>query len=83
MPKYRKRPIVIEAFMWNGDLKALADAFSDGGPEGFILEGSSICILTLEGAMKANLRDYIIRGIKGEYYPCKPDIFHATYEEVE
>ena len=53
-------------------------------PDTFVEEGNQcIKIPTLEGEMIASIRDYIIRGIKGEYYPCKPDIFEATYEKVE
>lgn len=59
--KYRKRPVVIEAYLNTGDAQ---------------------WIKTLEGSMKAEQGDWIIRSIKGELYPCKDDIFRATYEEV-
>ena len=59
----------------------------DGKPEGFNPEGDSneigLLIPTLEGVMKARQNDWIIKGLKGELYPCKPDIFEATYELVE
>ena len=58
--KYRKKPIIVEAYRTNKEL----------------------IIPTLEGNMKANIGDYIITGLRGEKYPCKSDIFHATYEEV-
>lgn len=85
MPKYRKKPIVIEAFQWE-KLEGLnkpgwfeeaffQDKIISDGRGGFIIK-------TLEGEMKAEKDDYIICGIKGEIYPCKPDIFEATYEEV-
>lgn len=92
--KYRKRPIVIEAVQFT---EALAIAmFIDKleGPFGLHASGTyhpekrevySACIHvnTLEGKMRADLGDWIIRGVKSELYPCKPDIFEATYEPVE
>ena len=79
---YRKKPVVIEAHrldMYNAT--ALA-TWCDGVVElgEFDL---TIKIYTLEGIMTANYGDYIIKGVKGEFYPCKPDIFAATYEEVK
>lgn len=59
--KYRKKPIVIEAYKTD----------------------EVMYIKTLEGVLKADIGDYIITGVKGEQYPCKPDIFETTYEEVE
>lgn len=84
--KYRKKPVVVEAFRWTGDYSRpdnpdwINEALKDGDVE--IIEGEMI-INTLEGTMLASLGDYIIQGIKGEIYPCKPDIFEATYERVE
>ena len=87
--KYRKRPVVIEAVQlrwdtWN-EMCEHADVgyLSDGKPEGQ-MEGEtiSLAIPTLEGLMIADENDWIIRGVKGEIYPCKPDIFELTYEEV-
>lgn len=82
--KYRKKPVVIDAIRWSGKNTDEIDNFSNsqcihvthGGIE--MLE-----IYTLEGVMKALVGDFIIRGIEGEYYPCKPQIFEATYEAVE
>ena len=67
--KYRKKPVVIEASQWfkHGDHPAVTDI-------GFIA--------TLEGNMQVTPGDYIITGVKGEHYPCKPDIFELTYEPV-
>ncbi len=59
--KYRKKPVVIEAYQTDIELE----------------------IETLEGTMKANKGDWIIRGVKGELYPCKPDVFDMTYEELD
>jgi hypothetical protein len=87
---FRKRPIVIEAFKWTGDVNQtedpvwICDAIR-AGTVTFKNEGSPlVCLLvkTLEGTMRAEPGDWIIRGIKGEIYPCKPDIFEATYEQV-
>jgi len=75
--KYRKRPVVIEAeqFTGEGDQARVA-MFCHGIPT----PDGNITIATLEGAMIARPGDFVIRGVKGEFYPCKPDIFAATYE---
>ena len=79
--KYRKKPVVIEAMQWNGknylDLCVFAgcDVISAGNSDELIVH-------TLEGNMIASLNDYIIKGVQGEFYPCKPDIFEQTYEVV-
>lgn len=87
--KYRKRPVVIEAVqltpengpaVWEwADSKPYYEPTADDGTPGAI---SGLTIYTLEGRMKAEFGDWIIRGVKGEFYPCKPDIFEATYEPV-
>jgi hypothetical protein len=81
--KYRKKPVVIEAVQWNGlndnEIRAFA---SDGTRPVKRIEGR-LRIQTLEGAMFADPEDWIIKGVKGECYPCKPDIFEATYEAIE
>lgn len=87
MAKYRKKPVVIEAFQWNPRAAVsetpmwFFDACNDKKiwPE---LDGTA-SITTLEGKMTAQIGDFIIQGVKGEIYPCKPDIFEATYERVE
>lgn len=78
--KYRKKPVVIEAIQWDANNWDEVQNFVGEGCE---IEGRSIFINTLEGEMKAQDGDYIIKGIKGEFYPCKPDIFEQTYEEVK
>ena len=94
MAKYRKKPVVIEAYQWNNRRDNLEDA-----PEWlkkahaldraemrsfFVPMGSQYAeIVTLEGRMRANPGDWIIQGVKGELYPCKPDIFEATYQPVD
>ena len=86
MAKYRKKPVIIEAVQYDGNFRCL-DVFSINEVSHFVVskdENDKQCIKipTLEGEMIASVGDYIIRGIKGEYYPCKPDIFEATYEKV-
>ena len=85
MPKfYRKRPVEIEAMPILEDLnhnEMLAEWC--GGQLTMTFDGKpGILIKTLEGEMLGGVGDYIIKGVKGEFYPCKADIFHATYEEV-
>lgn len=88
MARYRKKPVVIEAVQFQGpDTKQnepgwLIEAFNSG--QAWYQGGDNpyITIRTLEGDMKANVGDWIIRGVKGELYPCKPDVFAETYEEV-
>ena len=87
--KYRKKPVVVEAWEFTRASIKLADSwvrqyrndinlFSQYGGDVLYIE-----VKTLEGTMRAELGDYIIKGIKGEFYPCKPDIFEATYELAE
>lgn len=83
MSKYRKKPVVIEARQYTG-MNGTALLSWVGGhelEEDFL--GDYIEIKTLEGTMRADKGDWIIQGAKGEFYPCKPDIFAATYEAVE
>ena len=86
---YRKKPVIIEAFRLGIDY--IPDWFMDKVTSNkIILHGKSTCfdhyndtncdINTLEGIMHANYGDYIIKGVNGEIYPCKPDIFEKTYE---
>ena len=89
MAKFRKKPVVIEAVQlrwdtWNEMCEhAGVGKLTDGKPEGQ-MEGEKIglAIPTLEGLMMANENDWIIKGVKGELYPCKPDIFEATYDPI-
>jgi hypothetical protein len=90
--KFRKKPVVIEAvqltwYNWN-EICEFCDVgrLSENHPEGFNPNGDSniigLRIPTLEGVMEAKQDDWIIKGVKGELYPCKPDIFKETYEQV-
>lgn len=92
--KFRKRPVTIEARQfpglqhppaWKGqfdEVLEFEDWLTCHGVKGKYRDGG-LYIQTLEGEMRADPGDWIIRGIKGEFYPCKPDIFEATYERVE
>jgi hypothetical protein len=80
--KYRKRPVVIEAFRYGIDLNP--GWFHDAVTVGTVCIFAASCeIFTLEGIHTARFGDWIIQGVKGELYPCKPDIFAITYERVE
>lgn len=92
--KFRKKPVVIEAIQWdNLNYKEVSEFVGitlapDLESETAYLAGKaapifSLSIPTLEGKMKAMPNDWIIKGVNGEFYPCKPDIFEKTYESVE
>lgn len=84
--KYRKKPVVIDAIQFKeNNLLELIIGFGLEFSRAVIEQelDSHLIIQTLEGQHKAYLGDWIIRGIKGEFYPCKPDIFEMTYEVVE
>lgn len=87
--KYRKKPVVIETVQWTGqNLKEVLDFMGITGnqvsyePWNQFTDEDGLFIMTLEGPLHASEGDYIIKGVKGEFYPCKPDIFLQTYEEV-
>ncbi|HAU84045.1 MAG TPA: hypothetical protein DCW90_00490 [Lachnospiraceae bacterium] len=85
MMKFRKKPVVIEAVQWTGENLADIEGFVRDNLEAYFLDELKYPILyikTLEGSMKASVGDYIIKGVNGEFYPCKPDIFEKTYEKV-
>lgn len=83
--KYRKRPIVIEAFQWTANGPMLWPGWATSDVIENVTHDGKPClsIQTLEGTMIARPNDWIIRGVNGELYLCKPDIFAATYEPVE
>jgi len=85
MAKYRKKPVVIEAVQFTNNT---AEILEFCGGDAYIAtkdenDNMTLLITTLEGSRLAIKGDWIIKGIKGEFYPCKPDIFEATYEKVE
>lgn len=91
--RFRKKPVEIEAWQldeanagaivgWINDHYAGGDvAWLRGGPGGGS-QGATVYIKTLEGTVHASVGDYVIRGVQHEFYPCKPDIFEATYDAV-
>lgn len=80
--QYRKKPVVIEAEQFTGgDIGPLISSAIESA-DAYIEANGALIIRTLEGNMLANDGDWIIKGLKGEFYPCKPDIFAATYDEV-
>ncbi|MDM5132914.1 hypothetical protein OB962_18240 [Aeromonas piscicola] len=89
MPIFRKKPVEIEAHVFTGSSTS-ASAIRQWMETGQFRPrevhtrdiGAPLEIKTLEGVMSANPGDYIIKGVAGEFYPCKPDIFRATYEQV-
>ena len=82
MAQFRKKPVIIEAYKLTKELlnSLTVGAFTNGITP-LTLEGKGL-IKTLEGDMRADIGDWIIKGVKGEYYPCKPDIFNETYEKI-
>ncbi len=83
MPKYRKKPVVIRAVQYTGKNTEQILIELEMPEIGNDFLSNDLIISTLEGDMHAKPGDYIIRGVSGEFYPCKPDIFAATYELVE
>ena len=83
--KYRKKPVEIEAVQWTGDNATEIAEFSKTSNRYVEVDEANkfVKIGTLEGVMTASLNDFIIKGVQGELYPCKPDIFEQTYERVE
>jgi hypothetical protein len=94
MPRFRKKPVVIEArqltdtnaaelLVWINDHFVDDDVAAMRGGPGGGSRGATLYIKTLEGTHLAEVGDWIIRGVHHEFYPCKPDIFAKTYDEVE
>lgn len=88
MARFRKKPVEIEAMQYTLATRDAVIAWSDAthtaiDDDGAEYELSNLRITTLEGVMRAELGDWIIRGVKGEFYPCKPDIFELTYERAD
>jgi hypothetical protein len=88
MGRYRKKPVEIEAIKFThdnwGEIKAFTNETAYKGLHIERIDGIATCIIpTLEGQHIATEGDYIIKGVKGEFYPCKPDIFELTYEKID
>jgi hypothetical protein len=88
MAQYRKKPVVIEAVQFTGDFGNIEKLIQWSNRQvwqnisGFGEFLGTLSINTLEGVMTASKGDFIIKGVQGEFYPCKPDIFEKTYEKV-
>lgn len=80
MAKYRKKPVIVEAIRFDGYNYKQCEKFI--GKDNYDNKLKYPNVKTLEGTMKVSKGDYIIKGVKGEFYPCKPDIFEMTYEKV-
>ena len=87
MPKFRKKPVEIEAFQLPAEDEDASDELIDflHSSDRDIMSGygGTVEIHTLEGVMVGEPGDWIIKGVKGEFYPCKPDIFEATYDPAD
>lgn len=85
--KYKKKPVIVDAIQWDGNSTTYEKIVAELDPDKkFVLpmmRDGKIHIHTLEGDHEGNIGDYVIKGVKGELYPCKPDIFEMTYEEVK
>jgi hypothetical protein len=85
--KFRKKPVVIDAIKWEGKGNYELAVFLGGNDWKHVLStnisNEHLIIKTLEGKISASIGDWIIKGVNGEFYPCKPDIFEKTYEKVE
>lgn len=80
---YRKKPVEIQAVKFDGDnareiVRWMGERYVSTGAN-----GDRLIITTLEGELRADLGDYVIRGVQGEFYPCRSDVFEATYEAVD
>ena len=86
MPFFRKKPVVIEAIKFDGTPEGAEKIIAKFGATSFALitigSGKGLHVHTKEGTLKASTGDYIIKGVEGEFYPCKPAIFAKTYEAV-
>lgn len=81
--KYRKKPVVVEAVKWTGENVKEIATFMGIESVPYDLNTRKLSIVTLEDIMEASQGDYIIKGVQGEIYPCKQNIFAETYEELE
>jgi hypothetical protein len=87
MPKFRKMPVVIEAIQYDGTENSVVEILqmkeTNSSAKSIRVDAGDLLIHTLEGVMRADKGDWVIKGVNGELYPCKPDIFDKTYEPVE
>lgn len=83
MAKYRKKPVVIDAIRFDGENITKCELFGGGVKGRVFYDGARLRIRTPEGTMTVSPGDWLIRGVAGEFYPCKPEIFEETYQPVE
>ena len=87
MPNFRKKPVVIEAIHYDGTENSVVEILqmkeTNSSAKSIRVDAGDLLIHTLEGVMRADKGDWVIKGVNGELYPCKPDIFDKTYEPVE
>ena len=83
--KYRKKPVIIDAILWNGTKESLQEIYRLGDIDviKYIATNNSLYIQSIEGLMSAKIGDWIVKGVKGELYPVAADIFPLTYEKAE
>lgn len=82
MARFRKKPVVVEAVQWTGDNFREVEDFAKLSVAQ-VSSADPLKVHTREGSLHADVGDWIIKGVQGEFYPCKPDIFAATYEPVD
>lgn len=87
MPKFKKKPIVVEAIQYDGTENSVVEILqlkeTTNSSRSILVDAEFLLIHTLEGVMRADKGDWIIKGVNGELYPCKPDIFEKTYDPAE
>lgn len=82
MAKFKKKPMEIEAVQWFKTKPHCTEVYKFM-PDGLIDLNGDLSIHTLEGLMRVDEGDWVIKGVEGEYYPCKPSIFKASYEQID
>lgn len=82
MNSFRKKPVIVQAELYDGSAESIELITKLAGNRHFDVHNDHLDISTLEGVMRADIGDYIIRGVSGEIYPCKPDIFNKTYQKI-
>lgn len=80
--KFKKKPVIIDAIQWHGDIEDLKPFIEDGMEYTFNIPSKKLWVRTLEGSMYVKENAWVIRGVHGEFYPCQGDIFEETYEAL-
>lgn len=82
MAKFKKKPVEIEAIQWDGTENSSHEILRFCDTATWHVLGNIMMIDTLEGTLQVSVNDWVIKGVKGEFYPCKPDIFKLTYDQI-